>query len=500
MSADPPARATGLGDAEVDVLHTAEAGPKVVRGTAMRVAGYGLGAVITAAAAVLLLRYLGVETFGRYATVMAIIAIVSGISDAGLTVVGTRELARRQAGRERRDLLGHIIGLRLVLTPLGAAGAVVFAAAIGYEGELVIGTALAGAALVLAHGQAALAGLLPVELRNVRLTLTEVIRQVATLAVVGGLVALGASLVAFFAGQIVVAIVLLAISPLLIGPGWATRPRFSRNVWWELMREAVPVAVAYALALIYFRLLLILLSLVSTETETGLFGISLRVFEILLGIPVLAVGVALPVVTAAVANPQRFRYQVRLLSEGVLLLATFVALVTALAADAVITLLGGEDFSGAGPVLQVHVIGFVPMFLSNVAQVALIAMGRQRVMVAVNLIALAFLLLIGYPLVEAHGARGAAIAAAIAETFLCALLVVALARHGERVLPPVSFLARLALAAALGVGVGVLPGLPAPLAAATGALAFGAGALALRLAPPELFAAFRRQSPPAATT
>jgi hypothetical protein len=75
---------------EGDVLHTPAAGRLVIRGAAVRGLGYGVGVLLVAAASVFLLRYLGVEDFGRFATIMSLIAIMSGVTDAGLTAVGAR--------------------------------------------------------------------------------------------------------------------------------------------------------------------------------------------------------------------------------------------------------------------------------------------------------------------------------------------------------------------------------------------------------------------------
>jgi O-antigen/teichoic acid export membrane protein len=476
---------------EADALHGTDVGPKVVRGTVWRVGGYGVGAALTAAASILLLRYLGVDGFGRYATVMAIVAIVGGFSDAGLNIVGTRELAKRPAGAPRRDLLGHLVAIRMVLTPIGVALGVAFAAVAGYPSELVVGTAIAGAGLVLTSVQGTLAGMLPVELRNLRLTVLDVIRNLATALVIGALVVVGASLLAFFAVQVAVGVILLAITPLIVRREWVARPRFALAVWRGVLGSAVTVAAAYALALVYFRLLLVLLSLVSTDREVGLFGTSLRIYELLTGIPVLALGVALPVLTAAAVRHERFQYQLRRISEGALLLATLCAIAVSLAAEPIVTLLGGEEYRSAAPVLQVHMAGFVPMFLANVCGTALIAMNRQRTLVAVNAAALLFLALVGAALVPEYDAMGAAAAAVIGETFLAGLLAIALARSGQRALPPAALLGRLVVAAGLGVGIGLVVQVPDLVAATLGTLAFVVAVLAFRLLPPELYDALR---------
>src|SRR4051812_10771502 len=85
-----------------DLLRSSQAAGRVVRGGVQRLAAYGAGIALTAAASVVLLRHLGVDEFGQYVTVMSLIAIVAGVTDAGLTSIGARELALRERGEEGR--------------------------------------------------------------------------------------------------------------------------------------------------------------------------------------------------------------------------------------------------------------------------------------------------------------------------------------------------------------------------------------------------------------
>ena len=85
-------------DGHTDILRTGEAGGRVIRGGALRGAGYAAGILLGAATSVLLLRHLGVEDFGRYGIVVALLGIVAAVTDAGLTAVGSRELAILPAG------------------------------------------------------------------------------------------------------------------------------------------------------------------------------------------------------------------------------------------------------------------------------------------------------------------------------------------------------------------------------------------------------------------
>jgi O-antigen/teichoic acid export membrane protein len=110
-----------------DVLSGDEVSRRVVRGGAVRFVGFGLVNALGVASSLILLRHLGVVDYGRYGTVLALIAIASGLADAGLTVVGSRELALRSPGEERRQLVALMMGLRLAL----AAAFVIAALGVG---------------------------------------------------------------------------------------------------------------------------------------------------------------------------------------------------------------------------------------------------------------------------------------------------------------------------------------------------------------------------------
>ena len=143
-------------DPDGHALTAPDAGGKAIRGGAMRVVGFGAGLLLTAVASVFLLRHLGVVRFGQYTTVIAIVTVVQGVTDAGLTVVGQRVYVHADAER-RRTLLADLVGIRLVLTPLGIALGVLFAVVAGYPDALVTGTVVAGIGVVLAVVAAALA-------------------------------------------------------------------------------------------------------------------------------------------------------------------------------------------------------------------------------------------------------------------------------------------------------------------------------------------------------
>ena len=118
---------------------------------------------------------------------------------------------------------------------------------------------------------------LTVELRNAGLAFVDFLKQAVTLAGVALLVALGAHLTPFFAVQIVVGLVVVAVIPLLAGPGAFVLPRFDRAEQRALLTRALPLAAAIVLGQVYFRLVIVFMSLISESSADRLLrGVAAR--------------------------------------------------------------------------------------------------------------------------------------------------------------------------------------------------------------------------------
>ena len=126
-----------------ELLDSDQAGPSAIRGSVVRTVGYVGGVLLSIVSASLIIRHLGVIDFGRYVTVISLIALVQTVTDAGLTGVGVREFTMRH-GHEQERLMRNLIGLRLALATVGVGGALLFAVLAGYDRTLVLGTAAAG--------------------------------------------------------------------------------------------------------------------------------------------------------------------------------------------------------------------------------------------------------------------------------------------------------------------------------------------------------------------
>jgi O-antigen/teichoic acid export membrane protein len=240
----------------------------------------------------------------------------------------------------------------------------------------------------------------------------------------------------------------------------------------------------------------ILVSLLESETETGLYGTAFRVFEMLIVLPGLVLGVALPLLAVAGAEDrERLSYGLQRLTEVALLSGLGLALATTALAAPGIELLYGDAFADAAPMLRIQAWALVPLFLGQSAVVALVALRRQRAIAVANVVAVAVVLVLGIALIESFGGEGAAVAGVVTELVLAAILVLSLRLAEPAVVPRLGFAWRPVTAAAAGAVPLVLLGTDGWLSAALAVAAFAVAAVVLRAVPSEVYAALGRRDP-----
>ena len=478
-----------------NILDTSEAGPAAIRGGVLRIASYGAGALLGVLSSALLFRHLGVDSTGRYVTVISLIAIVAGISDLGLTAVGLRELSVR-AGPERGRIASNLLGLRLSVTAVGIVAVIAFAELAGYPSVMVLGLALGGVGLVLQSAQGTLTVSLMSRLRLGWVSSLELLRQVLTVAGITALVVAGATLLPFLALSVPVGVVVLAGTLPLVRGDVPLLPAFDRAILGPLLRSTLTYSLAVAAVAIYLRVAVILVSLLGTAHELGYFSASTRVVETVVVVPQLTVSAAFPIFArAAGIDHQRFVYGVGRVFEVNLIVGIWVSLLLALGGSLVIRIIGGGQFGPAADILAIQGIGVAATFVGAVWGYALLGLGRHRTILAISLVALGAGSAMVAALLAVAGVRGAAVATVLAEAMVMVLGAIALIRLRPALTGALRRVPRIALAGAIGAAPALLPGLSDVEAVVISTVLYGASLLVLRAIPAEVWAALAPHLP-----
>jgi len=435
---------------ENDVLATAAAGPRALRGGGLRLLAFGAGTLVSVFSAALLLRHLGRADTGRYATVLSLVAIVASLSDLGLTAVGVREISSRPQA-ERSDLARDLLGLRITLTLLGGL-ITTGIAAVAYSPRLAAGVALASIGLLLQTIQDNYSLSLVVGLRFGWIALLDFMRLLFTAIATALLVLVGATLLPFLGMSIPVGLLLIAGTVLLIRGSRSLAPSFDVARWRGFLAGMVPYSLAIAASALYFRVAILLVAAISSPGQAGDFGACFRIVEVLAMVPILLIGSALPIFSRAASNDhERLGYALGRVFEVTTIVGAWVAVSVAVAAPLVIEIVGGRQFKGAAPVLALQGIGVGAMFVSQVWANGLLSLGLYRRILAISLSALAMNAALVAALTAVDGSRGAAIATSIAEIVLAVVQMLAVVRSRPGLRPSLRVLPRTALAAGLGL-------------------------------------------------
>jgi O-antigen/teichoic acid export membrane protein len=476
-----------------DVLDAHGAGQTAVRGSALRSASYVAGVSLSLLSVPLLIRHLGNAEWGVYVTITALVAIVSGVSDFGLTLVGVREWASTDDQRRRHDLMADLLGARLTFGLLGAGAAVVFALAAGYSSRQLAGTALAALAIVVIACQQALTVPLAGRLRQGWIAGADLLRQAVQVVLILALIAAGAGLVPLLAALIPAALAALVLTA-RVAPEGIVRPAMRPRAWLTLLRGMLPFAAASAVSVVYLRATMLLTALVASAAQTGWFGTAFRVMDVLLNVPSLLLGALFPLLArAAATDPERLRSGLDRTLQGALAMGALLAVTVVAGAPLIVQILTGHQPHQAVDALRVLGVGMGFSFIGATCQLGLLAVHAHRSILLLNLAALTCNVTLTLLLAGRHGAVGAAIALAVSEVLIALTSATLLHRStGMRVTG--ATLARLGGVVLVGGTAAILASTAGDVTAALVTPAFAlATAVAVRALPVDLFAMLLRR-------
>lgn len=455
--ADSPSPASDIVEEALDTEH---AGPRAIRGAGLRTLSFVAGGLLALASAPLLLRHLGVVDFGRYATIVSLVALVGGLTEGGLSLIGVREYATLPRP-ERDQFMRNLLGLRIVLSGAAVLIAVLFALVADYGAEMILGTVVAGVGLLILAVQGTLAVPLNASLNIGRQVAAELSRQLFTVVLVVILVLAAVGIVPFLAVSIPTGLLLLGATIIFVRGSTPLLPAFQFGSWRRILRSTFPVAAATAVQTMYFRSVIIIMSLLAVDTQTGYFATSYRLLEVLLGIPVILVGTTFPILArAADRDRERLVYATHRILEFAFIGGLGFAACAILGASPAISVLAGQALEPSVPVLRIQAATLLLSFVSTACVFVLLSVERYRGLLSASLVALVTTVAAALVLVPPHQAIGGAIAAALGESVLSIALAVALFGSEPDLRPSLRFVPGALAAAGLASGVPLLLSLP----------------------------------------
>jgi O-antigen/teichoic acid export membrane protein len=393
---------------------------------AARIYGVAAGGIL----AVVTVRVLSVQEYGRYATAMAIIVVVGVIAELGISALATRQIALDEEHTAR--ILGVALSAEIATATVGAALLVPLGLALGYPASVIVILAL-GSLLVLAQGAlAALSGAF--QARRVFHLFALCSALQATVMLGGGIAALvagtGAAGLVASAGLAYLAAAVGAL--ILLRRRLDVRPMFAgahRRIL-AFLREAAPIALVASISVIYGRIALLLLSKLGDERAVAVYNLPLTIVELTYLVPAAIATAFYPLFTRQLADDRQDAERsldllLRLFAFG----SVPLALVLGLGGTDLIVFVFGDRYADSGTVMAVLAGTVVANFFNYLAWYGLLAGRRERRRVPAVMVGLALNVALSVVLIPRHGARGAAIALVASDAFMVGWLLVTVHRQ-----------------------------------------------------------------------
>jgi O-antigen/teichoic acid export membrane protein len=372
-------------------------------------------------------RILGVSQFGTFSFAFAFGNILANISDFGLQMYLSREVAQSPA--RRRSVLAQVARAKLIL--VAGVGAILIAALLLYPrpGDVRLLMALMTAVAVLHSWN---------ELWNYFFRGIQSLREEAMLNLLNMGIGAAAGLTLLFTGAGAIglclgllaaeAITLAVAVPLLrsrLGPGADVPvPRAASAI-----REAAPVGIAILLSILYFRIDVVFLERMVGDAAVGAYSAAYRILEGFLFLPAIFLAALYPAFAeSARTDPAEMRriYGNSLRWMG--LLALLIVAGCVLFAPLGLRLLYGRAYEDSAPVLRVLAPSLFFIFVNYALTHFLVALRGQKWNAVFAGACLAVNVACNLVLIPRYGGIGAAIATVATEAALFLLCFVAVRR------------------------------------------------------------------------
>ena len=323
---------------------------------------------------IILARRLGTEEFGVYSSILAFIAFFSLVEEFGLNAPMIRRIARH---RDRGAIiLGEVFGVKAALGIAAYVMLIVTAIGLGVSPGI---TAILGLsmifeilALTVTRAFEAYERMKDVAIITILERALLCLTGVAAVYYGGSLVYVSLAYLFTFACSLILAVTMFKrkVAPF--------RPRYSRETWKPMLREAVPFLISSILSIVWTRVDIYYLASFRTAAEIGWYTAALRVVEAQIFIPVAILGSVFPVLSRLQGESASGFNRILVKNFVFLLgLGAVIAGATYVFSSEIISLLFGDLYHESAGMLRIFSPMIVFSFLNYLFSGALIAMGRE---------------------------------------------------------------------------------------------------------------------------
>lgn len=399
---------------------------KIATNTISQIIGKAVSTVLGLLSLALITRQLGPQGFGEYTTIMTFLGFFAVFADFGLTLITVQFISDKN--RDEAKVLNNLFALRLVSVVFFMAIAPLIALLFPYSSELRFGMIIALFSFIFPALNQIIVGLLQKRLRMGRDAVAENAGRLALLIGILAVARYGGGLNWILAITTISAGINFLVHYLSSLQFAKIRLAWDFSLWREIIIKSWPLALTVVLNLIYLRADTIILSIFKTSEEVGLYGAPYKMIDVLTTLPFMFAGLILPIISAAWIE-KKVDYFKNVLQKSLDFMAiTAIPIVVGaqFVSRDLMSLIAGKEFVSSGNILRVLIISVAAIFIGTMFSHAVIAIDKQKKMIAAYVFTsisslIAYLILV--PKFSYYGAAGVTIYSEVMIAIFSALCV-----------------------------------------------------------------------------
>lgn len=378
---------------------------------------------------VLIARYLGDVSYGKYAFAMAFTSFFLILSDLGLSTLTIREVAREKelAGK----YLGNLSLVKLILSVVSFLLLVVIINLMNYPVDTTLAVYIAGMYVVVSSFNQFFISFFRAFEKMEYEMLVRVFEKVIAFTLVISLIYLGHGLIEIMLAYLLSGIFSFLISGLIVLKRF-TKPEFKVDVSFlkHAIKEALPFGFTAVFVAIYFKIDTVMLSMMKGNAVVGWYNAAYQIIFGLMVLPAAFVNAVFPIMSRYYKQSKEsleIVYETTL--RYLLILAIPITAIGFIFSDEVIVLLYGQQYVHSVQALRVLIFIVPVIFLTYLFGNTLQSLNRQWV---VNYVAIANAILnvaLNLVLIPKYSYIGASIATVVTEILGLVIMFSYISKH-----------------------------------------------------------------------
>lgn len=418
---------------------------KLAQNAAIQIIGKTTATILGVLTVAILARHLGVEGYGQFTIALSFLSIFAVIVDFGLTLTTTQMISEHQA--DESTILGNLFTLRILSAVIFLALAPVVAIFFPYDNIIQLSIAIGAFSYLFGTTAQMFVGVFQKRMLMSRAVIAELANRTAVLIGVICAPIFDFSVVdivwLLVIGNGIQLIIMLAQTRALV----AFKPKLNFEIWKTIIKRSWPIGASIFFNLIYMRGDVVFLSVFRSNSETGLYGAAYKVVDVVTAIPVMYMGIALPLLVTAwsASRTNRFKDYMQKSFDFLSIAATPIIFGSIAVGVPIMQLVAGSDFTDSGRILMLLGPAAAIVFWNSLFGHAVVALNKQKIM-TFGYLAVAIFTVIGYVVfIPQYGMWAAAWMTLFSET-LIGLLTFVVVWRVSHYLPSLKMLSKAVLA------------------------------------------------------